>query len=67
MNLNQKFKLEYAYHHLFPGDCIMKFSDVSGVRVEWKDKGWGQGEKRSLIEAAFQRGHREHIFCVSPP
>lgn len=41
MNLNQKFKLEYAYHHLFPGDCIMKFSDVSGVRVEWKDKGWG--------------------------
>ena len=45
----------------------MKFSDVSGVRVEWKDKVWGQGEKRSLIEAAFQRGHREHIFCVSPP
>ena len=45
MNLNQKFKLEHAYHHLFPGDCIMwrilKFSDVSGVRVEWEDKGWG--------------------------
>lgn len=49
MNLNQKFKLEYAYC-LFPRDCMMwkilEGGDVSGVRVEWKDKGWGDKEKR---------------------
>lgn len=49
MNLNQKLKLEYAYHP-FPKDCIMwkilKFSDVfSGVGWSGKMKGGGEGEK----------------------